>query len=42
MADRGYDLEDLDLVSDLFCRGYKLPRNFRNHKFKGDMKGYME
>lgn len=42
MADRGYDLEDLDLAIDLFCSGYELPRNFRNHKFKGDMKCYME
>ena len=42
MADRGYDLEDLDLAIDLLCRGYELPREFRNHKLKGDMKGYME
>lgn len=42
MAERGYDLDDLDLAIDLLCRGYELPRDYRNHKLKGNMKGYME
>lgn len=42
MAERGYDLDDLDYVIDTLCRGYELPRSFRNHKLKGDLKGYME
>lgn len=42
MAERGYDLEELDLVIDLLCRGIKLPSCYRNHKLKGDMRGYME
>ena len=42
MAGRGYDLEELDLVIDLLRRGYDLPRHYRNHKLKGEKKGYME
>ena len=42
MAERGYDLGDLDSVIDFLRRGWKLPRNFKNHKLRGDMKGYME
>lgn len=42
MASRGYDLSELDLVIELLRRGYELPRKFKNHKLKGDKKGYME
>ncbi len=42
MAERGYDLGKLDAVIDFLRYGYKLPRNFKNHKLRGDMKGYME
>ncbi len=42
MAERGYDLIDLDLAIGLLRRGYKLPHNFKNHRLKGNMKEYME
>lgn len=42
MVKRGFNLDDLDLVIDLLCRGYKLPSNFKNHKLKGNMRGFME
>ena len=42
MAGRGYDLGEPDPVIVLPCHGYELPRNFRNHKLKGDKSGYME
>ena len=42
MIKRGFDLDDLDLVIDLLCRGYKLPSNFKNHKLKENMRGFME
>lgn len=42
MAERGFDLDELDYVIDTLLRGYRLPSNYRNHKLKGDLKGYME
>ena len=42
MADRGYDLDDLDYIIDMLCRGDPLPPRYKNRKRKGDMKGYME
>lgn len=42
MAGRGYDLDDLDYIIDMLCRGDPLQPRYKNHKLKGDMKGYME
>ena len=42
MADRGYNLDDLDYVIGVLCHGDPLPPRYRNHKLKGDKKGYME
>lgn len=42
MAERGFDLDDLDIAIGLLRRGYKLPSNFKNHKLKGNMRGFME
>lgn len=42
MAERGYDLADLDYVIDILRHGDALPSRYRNHKLKGDMKGCME
>lgn len=42
MAERGFDLGDLDIAIGLLRRGYKLPSNFKNHKLKGNMRGFME
>ncbi len=41
MAERSYNLEDLDFAIDVLCRGYRLPKSYRNHKLKGDMGGRM-
>ena len=42
MAERGYDLADLDYVIDILRHGDALPSRYRNHKLKGDKKGYLE
>lgn len=42
MAGRGYDLDDLDYIIDMLCRGDPLPSRYKNRKLKGYMKGYME
>jgi mRNA interferase YafQ len=42
MAEHGYDLDDLDYVIGMLCHGDALPSRYRNHKLKGDRRGYME
>lgn len=42
MAERGYDLEELDYVISMLCHKDKLPSRYKNHKLKGDMNGQME
>lgn len=42
MAERGYNLADLDYVIDILRHGDTLPSRYRNHKLKGDKKGYLE
>lgn len=42
MAERGFDLDDLDYVIGLLRHGDKLPKRYDNHKLKGNMRGFME
>ena len=42
MIELGFDLTELEFVTDVLCRGYKLPREYNNRRCKRNLKGSME